>query len=425
MSLTQEAFYGGSEELALTANGTANPAQRVHVVTSLDANRDFTLPSATLYRKGSAVQVVFNYDATYTLTVKDAGGSTLISLPPEYGCICDLLANTTDAGSWTAMRMPCDSGPNPGLPINGFIMGGYSPFSSDDHRQFNPRLDSWTDYADSIPTVGFHSGASTFVVGTKAYLTAQISSTKYLYELDPVNTWTARTAPNRFEKYGSSNGANDGSSNNGYLFGGDDYYTKEKMEVYSAPPTDSWAYGTDDPNDYGWFMSSAATVSDVIYFSGGRVDSSGGYFSQHHQAYAPGPIPDTWTSKLDIPIDGRGKHSYDEADGYAFLVGGQYHTYIGTYGNRTKDWCQRYDPGTDSWSFRAEFPPNRVTEHPSFTLYDVLFVAGGHQYDGVSSDDSTPPDTYGYDNTEDTWTQYADMATGVDRAYNQGQPIQV
>jgi hypothetical protein len=426
MSVSEESWYGGSEELALTGTTRADPAVRCHIILSSTAPTIFKLPRASMQaNEGGGNHWVFNF-GTNAISLRDYSNGLILALAQDEGAICSLVDNGSDAGEWRAILYTIDAGPAPSPPVFGYFIGGEgSPSTADDCREWNPGAHVWTVYADTITGYGFSHGAVSFVVGDNLYIQRDVYNTTHM-ELTTPDTWTSRTDPPLHEYDGCGCGLNDGVAEYGYTFGGHGGgTTKEAVEIYSAPPADSWSSGVDQPT--GMVRGGATPVSNKAYVMGGRSSSGGGWFSQKVEEYDPGQAPDTWTTKTDMPQEhGRGDFGHAEADGMVFVICGAVSTsYLS--GINVRDTNERYNPTSDEWEQRQIHPIGRRADTTAVGIADLIYLVGGIAYDGPEypvNDPYTDPGCQEYNNSTDSWTTETDMNQGVQRWENHCQAVQ-
>jgi N-acetylneuraminic acid mutarotase len=118
----------------------------------------------------------------------------------------------------------------------------------------------------------------------------------------------------------------------------------------------------------------------------------------------PPPAPPyAWTQKASVPASGRHR-------GVAINIGNRGYAGLGHINAITDilydDWWE-YDPGTNSWTQKASFPPGPRMHATGFTI-------GNYGYVGTGRDNAyiEQPDLYRYDPSTNTWTAMAPMPGG-------------
>jgi N-acetylneuraminic acid mutarotase len=121
----------------------------------------------------------------------------------------------------------------------------------------------------------------------------------------------------------------------------------------------------------------------------------------------PPPAPDysyAWTQKESCPATGRHR-------GIAISIGNRGYAGLGHVNAITdilyKDWWE-YDPGTNSWTQKADFAPGLRMHPTGFSIGNYGYVGTGRDGSGVQQ-----ADFYRYDPATNTWTAIPPMpATG-------------
>jgi len=112
VSLRKEDLYGGSIDYASqTADITVLPFTQRLVIIEADGDLDVTLPDARLLTLGFALWTIVNVGSGgFTVTVKDADGTSLQDVEDGETVKMGLLANSTAAGEWVTSLRVFDSG---------------------------------------------------------------------------------------------------------------------------------------------------------------------------------------------------------------------------------------------------------------------------------------------------------------------------
>jgi N-acetylneuraminic acid mutarotase len=114
----------------------------------------------------------------------------------------------------------------------------------------------------------------------------------------------------------------------------------------------------------------------------------------------PPPPPYAWTQKASVPAIGRHR-------GVAIAIGSRGYAGLGHINAITDilydDWWE-YDPGTNSWTQKANFPPGPRMHPTGFTI-------GNYGYIGTGRDNShtEQSDLYRYDPATNTWATMASI----------------
>ena len=151
------------------------------------------------------------------------------------------------------------------------------------------------------------------------------------------------------------------------------------FEVYD-PSTGTWTKKADQPT--GRARYGACAVDGILYVIGGLPFSNAIV-----EAYDPGT--DTWTRKADM-ITPRAEIDVGVVDGIIYAIGGEAMTENGIVNTNI---TEAYDPGTDTWTRKADMINAR--RMPVVSVIDGrIYVAGGQA-----------PEVYleRYDPGTDTW----------------------
>lgn len=264
---------------------------------------------------------------------------------------------------------------------------------------------TWTQQSDfGGPAIADAVG---FAIGDKGYVGTGVGWTDAGYgvatssfrEYDPsTDTWTrkahvpgppqARVASAAAFSIGSK-----GYIGTGARGMGDDAHVRDFLEY--DPVTDRWTRKA----DFGGVGRSGAVgfpIGDKGYIGLGFTGSVVGnpYLSD---LWEYDPASDTWTQKADFP---GGK----TVGAVGFSIGNK--GYVGTGASRggwQKDFWE-YDPATDTWTQKADYGGDPIVSA-------VGFAINGKGYIGVGSDSGSSfyIGFWEYDPTIDTWTQVADF----------------
>lgn len=117
----------------------------------------------------------------------------------------------------------------------------------------------------------------------------------------------------------------------------------------------------------------------------------------------PPPAPPyAWTQKASVP--GPGRHR-----GVAITIGNRGYAGLGHVNAITdilyEDWWE-YDPGTNSWTQKANFTPGPRMHPTGFTIGNYGYVGTGRDYSGVQQND-----LHRYNPVTNTWTAMASIPT--------------
>ena len=153
-------------------------------------------------------------------------------------------------------------------------------------------------------------------------------------------------------------------------------------------------------------------INDKAYIGGGygkkRINSDyeyKEYFTQDFWQYSP--ENNSWTKKKYLPID------YALIDAVSFVIDGK--GYVATGGPRGRCMSLKelyeYDPETDNWTKKNNFPGEERTLAFAFTLNGKGYVGGGKNYAH-----KTYSDFWEYDPVTDRWTQKNNFPVKIESA---------
>lgn len=115
------------------------------------------------------------------------------------------------------------------------------------------------------------------------------------------------------------------------------------------------------------------------------------------------PATDKWTRKADFGGDARDNASSFSFNGKGYIGMGKSGNYPFVY---YKDLWE-YDPSTDVWTKKADYPGIARTATAGFSIGAKGYIGGGFRYDT-----GTYSDFWEYDPSTNTWTRKADFGGG-------------
>lgn len=168
--------------------------------------------------------------------------------------------------------------------------------------------------------------------------------------------------------------------------------------------SDSWAQIADIP--VGRFGAVAFSINSIGYVgTGGRSifanGSSGTQFLSDFYAYDPST--NLWTAKANFPIDSRVQAVGFSLNGQGYVFSGR-DALFNVLGTGSK-----YDPVSDSWSSSMGFPDKRYGSSV-FVYNNNAYILGG-----ADKDDNNVPATYKYDGSTFTSLKSLNNYTGLAR----------
>ncbi len=178
--------------------------------------------------------------------------------------------------------------------------------------------------------------------------------------------------------------------------------------VENAPNQYAGALHEYDPYSDTWTPRSACPGADRYGARGFSLEGKGymtcGWSNnnpvvQINDTWAYDPSSDSWSQKADFPGGARytAISCATSTKGYTGLGYTPYYS----------DWWE-YDPVTDQWTQRASFPGGSRQSAISFVIDDQVYVGCG-----ANSNSTALNDLWRYDPPSDTWTQLANLPADV------------
>ncbi|MFZ1688689.1 MAG: T9SS type A sorting domain-containing protein [Flavobacteriales bacterium] len=278
----------------------------------------------------------------------------------------------------------------------GYIGTGNNQFgaSQDDLWEYDPGTDAWTPRAN-VPGGGRYSAVAVSL-GTKAYVGTGLIGPNHandFWEYDPTgDTWTPLAPMNsdgRFEAVAFTY--------NGLCYVGTgttlpNNTTLDNVEAYD-PVSDSWALAPLVPG--GTRQQALGLTIGTKGYIGTGYGHTPGYpeYADMHE------FDGTWTT-LPEPVNA----AVHAATGFA--VGGKGYVVGGVRqdGNLTAE-CWEYDPGTDSWSQKANYAGGGRRDAVGFAIGAKGYVGTGNNFFTFYSD------LWAYDPGNNTWTACTSIPT--------------
>ena len=231
----------------------------------------------------------------------------------------------------------------------------------------------------------FHDGSTDF---GQAECVFQLNGKAYVYgwgglynpmELweydDNTVTWTRKADFPAFNREGVDAFSINGK---GYLLCGAKQFTGEfYKEVWEYDPVaDQWTRKADFPG-LGRFRGVSFAINGKGYFG------IGGAFSQcYNDFYEYNPVTDTWTQKASFPGLGRIDAFSFAAAAKGYIGTGHYYPWAQVQHIYLKDLWE-YNPATNSWSQKADYPGGQRIGCASFTVDNRGYVGTG--YDPINN----------------------------------------
>lgn len=157
------------------------------------------------------------------------------------------------------------------------------------------------------------------------------------------------------------------------------------------PVSDSWQQVASMPTPGRW--AAFSFVINGIAYVGSGINPD---YSLNFELWCYDPVYDKWGRKEDMPwmIFASGTFA-------SFSIGN--HGYLVATHNQSN--FLEYDPETDSWTYKANFPTNYVLDMVSFTIGDKGYVGSGFDGQLIAFTERF----WEYDPAADTWTRKADF----------------
>jgi hypothetical protein len=239
--------------------------------------------------------------------------------------------------------------------------------------QFN-----WAPRAD-LPVSGL-SGPATFEIDGKGYIVAGRSGTTdvtTVWMYDPeADSWTAKAPIPAARRYAAGFSIN----GKGYVACGAVGSSTKLNDLWEYDPVaDAWSAKADFPGQARYGTSYFA-LGGMGYVGTGNLGTSSGPYASDMFAYNPGS--NTWSARADIPGLARFGTSTITAVGKAYVVGGKMSDQEFT------NEIYEYEPNSDSWTLLTPLSTSARSYALAFSYpYSGAIVAGGNAgvnlYDGL------------------------------------------
>lgn len=216
-----------------------------------------------------------------------------------------------------------------------------------------------------------------------------------LWEYNPsTDTWTQKADFPGLSRIG---GASFSLNNKGYVFAGTDGASNFRDLWEYDPIFDVWTQKANIPVLTGRVGPAGFSLNGKLYVGTGF---NGSILLSDFWQYDP--TADTWTQKANFP-------GGIKKDGIGLSINNKGYLGMGrgsVIGNEQSDFWQ-YDPSTDTWTQKADFPANLRSGQVAFSLNNKGYVGAGSYTGG-----GFPvffQDFWQYDPATDTWTQKTDF----------------
>ena len=209
--------------------------------------------------------------------------------------------------------------------------------------------------------------------------------------------------------------------NKGYIgAGGDGTGRVVKKDFWEYDPSSNiWTQKTDFE---GGERESAVgfSIGDKGYIGTGlNYDGSLLKRSEYKDFWEYDPASNSWTKKADFPGGVR-------FDAVGFSIGNKGYFGMGSdngmIGERDKTDFWEYDPVSDSWTKKADFPGGKRSGVVGFSIGNKGYIGTGVRWDQSNLSNDYKQDFWEYDPTTNVWTKKADFP-GDARAHTVGFSI--
>jgi N-acetylneuraminic acid mutarotase len=158
-----------------------------------------------------------------------------------------------------------------------------------------------------------------------------------------------------------------------HLVGGNcQTHTSHPQDQIYDPGANSWSAGLTHPaGTYGVHNHDCAIIGNVIYVGGGSQASA-----YYNDLTAIDLDAGTWDVLTPMPVASLLYYKFAVAGGKLYLFGG------GVAGTTIQNICYEFDPGTGSWTQKANMPAVR-RDVMTATVGDTIYIMGG--YDGTTA----------------------------------------
>lgn len=257
--------------------------------------------------------------------------------------------------------------------------------------------------------------STAFTIGNKIYVMGGVDNfsniLKDFWEYDiPSDSWTQKPNFPGPERYGATSFV---LNNKGYIaIGGNDFGYLDDLWEYD-PLTGNWNQKTGLPagspqHENQRTESWSFVVNNKAYLGGGEgfvFGPNGTSNIAFYDIWEYNPVTDTWMQKSDIPdFIGRDMSVAGSVNNKGYVgLGCNVQQNI----NRQSFW--EYDPSTDTWTSKSNFPSIYTTDAGSFVLNSELYVVGGVRFNPVGLSGQF----YKYEPVTDTWTALSNFNGGA------------
>ncbi len=261
-----------------------------------------------------------------------------------------------------------------------YAIGGYD--NSNNHflatvEEYDPATNIWKPKAN-MPTARYSLGVTTTSNGKIYAIGGNNTGDKYghlatVQEYDPAtDIWTTKASMPTLR---SELGVTTTSNGKIYAIGGNNGNSLATVEEYN-PITDTWTAKAN--------MPTARSGLAVITASNGRIYAIGGYNNNISNSilstveeYDPGT--DTWTTKANMPTARWGLGVTTASNGKIYAIGGNNNSSVHLLST-----VEEYNPATDIWTTKVSMPTLRARIGVTTASNGKIYAIGGYNNNGNS-----------------------------------------
>ncbi len=258
--------------------------------------------------------------------------------------------------------------------------------------------DSWTQKANFPGNARW--GAAIFTINGKIYVgTGYDGNTNYsdFYEYDPsTNQWTQKASINTARRLASAFTIN----GKGYISCGLSASGHLNDLLEYDPTTNNWTAKASLPDDERYGAAGFA-IGNKGYVCCGNEGTAGGPYSNDLWEY--NPTTNSWTAKSNFP--GNARYGMTNA---RFVIGTKAYTGCGVTQSSHFTDMYSYDQQTNQWTQIANFPGSGSSYPMGFAICDAGFMGTGQNGSGTAYSD-----LYQYSPSTNNWTQVTGFGGGI------------
>ncbi len=359
MSVRPHDFYGGSTELAISADQAIDRRAFFWVLTPSTTGFAAILPDARTIPgdPGRPVFAILNL-GTDSLGIEDnLSNSTLATLAQDEIAFCFLRDKSDQDGTWSFRITTSGASPSAGPAEVMYLQGG-NPTSTG-NLEYDHQLDTWSTDTSSTNShrqaAGFGLGTSTVVFGHNA--SPQDAVSQYT---TAAGTWaTLASFPKSIQDHHAES-----SGGKGYSLGSGFSTASNGKDTYESDASVStWTAKT--AKITASRLGSSSAVSGVLYVASGRDSTSS--FVLDFEGYTISG--DFWSSLVNAPSPAVERST-------SFPIGAKVYKIAGNNGSDQDD-VHEYSIGTGLWTTKGNLSLGNRQACGSASPEGIGLVAGG------------------------------------------------